>query len=97
MLSAMQTLRQAIIDLLSGAPRSARELSQALGIREKEVCDHLVHIERTAAARHQKLQTLPFACLDCGYVFRDRKRFSRPGKCPHCRGTHIEVPRFQLH
>ncbi|MCG6905202.1 MAG: transcriptional regulator [Desulfobacteraceae bacterium] len=92
----MQTIRQALVELLSGEPLSARELSRILGIREKEVCEHLVHIGRTAGARRQKLLTLPFACLDCGFVFRDRKRFTRPGKCPRCRGTHIEVPRFQL-
>ncbi|HSM75827.1 MAG TPA: transcriptional regulator [Desulfobacterales bacterium] len=92
----MQTIRQALVALLSGEPLCARELSQTLGIREKEVYEHLVHIERTAVARHQKLLTLPFACLDCGFVFRNRKRFTRPGKCPRCRGTHIEVPRFQL-
>lgn len=92
----MQTIRQNIIDLLSGEPLSARQISQILGIREKEVVDHLVHIARTAAARRQKLLILPFSCLDCGYVFRERKRFSRPGKCPRCRSTHIEVPRFQV-
>jgi len=92
----MQTIRQTLIDLLSGEPLCARELSRVLGIREKEVCDHLVHIERTAGARGKKLTTLPFACLDCGFVFRDRKHFTRPGKCPRCRGTHIETPRFQL-
>jgi predicted Zn-ribbon and HTH transcriptional regulator len=92
----MQTIRHAMIDLLCGEPVSARELSRRLGIREKEVCDHLAHIERTAGARRKKLTILPFACLDCGFVFRDRKRFTRPGKCPRCRGTHIEVPRFQL-
>lgn len=92
----MQTIRQALVALLTAEPLCARELSRILGIREKEVCEHLVHIERTAAARRQKLLTLPFACLDCGFVFRNRKRFTRPGKCPHCRGTHIEVPRFQL-
>jgi predicted Zn-ribbon and HTH transcriptional regulator len=92
----MQTIRQALINLLSGEPLCARELSRVLGIREKEVCDHLVHIERTAGARNKKLTTLPFACLDCGFVFRDRKHFTRPGKCPRCRGTHIETPRFQL-
>ncbi len=92
----MQTIRQTLIDLLSGEPLGARELSRVLGIREEEVCDHLVHIERTAGARRKKLTTLPFACLDCGFVFRDRKHFTRPGKCPRCRGTHIETPRFQL-
>jgi hypothetical protein len=54
------TIRRQIISLLAEGPQGARELSQAVHQSEKEVYDHLAHIERrlcfrapsaTAAAR----------------------------------------------
>jgi DNA-directed RNA polymerase specialized sigma subunit len=44
----MGTKRKQIIDLLSKKEMDARELSQAVGIREKEVYEHLPHIARSA-------------------------------------------------
>ena len=46
-----QTVRQQIIAMLTDAEMSAREISQAIGIREKEVVQHLVHVEKTVAAQ----------------------------------------------
>ena len=92
----MQTIRQKIIELLSSAELDARELSQELGIREKEVYDHLAHVARSVKAEKKKLVIHPSSCLQCGFVFEDRKRFTRPGRCPKCRQTHLQNPRFQI-
>ncbi|MBW2038072.1 MAG: transcriptional regulator [Deltaproteobacteria bacterium] len=83
-------------DLLSKKDMSARELSQAMGIREKEVYEHLPHIARSAAAQRKRLIIRPFRCLACGYVFQDRKRFTRPGRCPHCKRSHIQEPTYRI-
>jgi predicted Zn-ribbon and HTH transcriptional regulator len=92
----MQTIRQQMIVLLSKEDMGARELSQAIGIREKEVYEHLSHIARSVAAQRKKLIIQPFRCLVCGYVFQDRKRFTRPGRCPGCKKSHIQEPRYQI-
>jgi predicted Zn-ribbon and HTH transcriptional regulator len=91
-----QTLRQRMIALLGEGEMTAKDLSQALGIREREVFDHLAHISRTVAAQKGKLTVLPIRCLSCGYVFEERKRFTRPSRCPRCRKSHIEAPVFRL-
>jgi hypothetical protein len=96
MYSIMETIRRQIVDLLSNHPLTARELSQALGIREKEVFEHLPFVTRTVAARGRKLEALPFACMACGYVFRGRKRLDRPGRCPSCKSGHVEEPRYRV-
>ncbi|MBN1103858.1 MAG: transcriptional regulator [Deltaproteobacteria bacterium] len=75
---------------------SAKELSQRLGMREREIYEHLAHIAKSAAARGKRLQVPPFACLSCGYVFRERARFTRPGRCPRCRESHIQTPVYRL-
>jgi len=86
----VQTIRQQIIALLSKKEMGARELSQALGIREKEVYEHLSHIARSAAAQGKKLIIQPFRCLGCGYVFEDRRRFTRPSRCPQCKRSRVQ-------
>jgi predicted Zn-ribbon and HTH transcriptional regulator len=40
---------------LSEDEMSARDLSQTIGIREKEVYDHLSHIARSRAAQRKRL------------------------------------------
>lgn len=92
----METIRQQIIVLLSDKEMDARELSQAVGIREKEVYEHLPHIDRSAAAQKKKLVIRPVRCLGCGYIFKNRKRFTRPGRCPRCKKSHLEGPKYRI-
>jgi len=92
----VQTIRQWMIALLSKEEMSSMELSQTIGIREKEVYEHLSHIARSVAAQRKKLIIRPFSCLGCGYVFQDRKRFTRPSRCPQCKGSHIKGARYQV-
>lgn len=93
----MKTVRKQIIDLLNEDAMSAIEISQELGIREKEVYEHLPHIARSVEAQGKKLIIIPSRCLKCGYVFEDRKRFTRPGRCPRCRETLIQRPTYEIH
>ena len=92
----MQTIRQQMIDLLEEEKMGIRDLSQALKIKEKEVLEHLPHIERSIKSMKKKIVITPSNCLACGFVFQDRKRFSRPSRCPRCRDTHIESPMFHI-
>ena len=92
----MQTIRQQMITLLSQGVYSARGLSQMLSIQEKEVYDHLSHIARSVVSQGNRLIVIPSQCLVCDYVFDERKRFTRPGRCPRCKGERIEHPRYQI-
>jgi predicted Zn-ribbon and HTH transcriptional regulator len=92
----VQTIRQQIIELLREREMSARELSQTMRIGEKEVYEHLPHIARSLAAQRKKLVVLPFQCLVCGYVFEERRRFTRPGRCPCCKKAHLAWPMYKI-
>jgi len=94
--SHSQTIRQKMFLLLNEKDMTAREISQAIGIREREVYEHLPHIARSAAAQKRKVTVLPFGCMSCGYVFEERSRFTRPSRCPRCRKTHLETPVYRL-
>jgi len=92
----MGTIRQKIIDLLEEDARDARELSQTLRVPEKELYNNLAHVAKSMNAKKKKLEILPFSCLSCGYVFKDRRRFTRPGRCPKCRDTRVEYPLYRI-
>ena len=91
-----QTLRRQIIALLRGQERDARDLSQALGLKEKEVYEHLVHVERSVASSGGKFIVTPSQCLLCGYMFEARQRLTRPGRCPKCRRSKLQNPFFRI-
>jgi hypothetical protein len=82
--------------LLETGAYTAIELSQELGIAEKEVYAHLPHIAKSVAAQGKQLVIAPSRCLKCGYVFDTRKRFTRPGRCPECRETYIQKPSYGI-
>jgi predicted Zn-ribbon and HTH transcriptional regulator len=92
----MQTIRQKIIDLLSLQEMDVRQLSGQVGIQEKEVTEHLCHIARSLAVKGKKLTIHPAECLICGYLFEKRQRFTRPGRCPRCKKSHLQSPEFYI-
>jgi transcriptional regulator len=95
-LKIMPTIRQKIISLLIEEEMSALDISGEVGIPEKEVIEHLVHIARTVASQNKKVILTPAECMGCGYVFADRMRFTRPGRCPQCKKSHIQSLRFRI-
>ncbi len=90
------TTRKQIATILEHRPLNSIEISQTLGISEKDVLDHLPHISKSAAAEKKKLHIKPSVCIKCGYVFKGRQRFTRPGHCPRCRGTRIKRPVYAI-
>ena len=70
-IQSMLTLRQQLMSLLETGEMTARELSRELKIREKEVYDHLCHVQRTLKNQAKTLHINPFHCLGCGYIFEE--------------------------
>lgn len=83
------TIRQALVQLLTGRSLPVSVLSKEIGRSEKEICAHLEHLQRAKI-----LVIIPAECGDCGYIFDRRARPGKPGKCPRCKGTHIVPPLF---
>jgi len=92
-----RTVRQRMIELLTDARRSSFQLAQLLGIPERQVEDHLPHIVKSLARdRSRRFVLEPSTCSDCGFVFRDRRRLTRPSRCPRCRSEGITAPRYGI-
>jgi predicted Zn-ribbon and HTH transcriptional regulator len=90
------TIRAALRQALRAGPRTARELSGAVGVPEKQVAAHLEHLARSLKASGERLRVEPARCQDCGFTFRKRDRLSRPSRCPVCRSERLDAPRFAV-
>lgn len=94
---AHQTVREAIVEHLRRTRLSVAELSALVGATERDVVDHLTHIERSVEGRPgARFVVDPPRCLACGFDFEGRTRARRPGKCPQCRATRISYPSFSI-
>lgn len=91
-----QTLRRRIMALLSDREMDARGLSEELRVKEKEIYDHLPHVERSVASSGGRFIVNPSECLLCGYVFENRRRLTRPSRCPQCRRSKLQNPSFRI-
>src|SRR4051812_20256749 len=93
---ADDTIRHQIVELLRVERVSAKDISAAVRVREKEVYDHLDHIRRSLARGGERLSVTPPECAKCGFVFEERERLTPPGKCPVCRHEAIIEPLFAI-
>ena len=89
-----ETIRQKIVSILENNNLSAKDISSYVMIPEKDVYDHLAHIQKNK--RDYPLHITPAMCMKCSFVFRKRERLKKPSKCPVCRGTLIEEPLFSI-
>jgi transcriptional regulator len=95
-LERKDTIRRNIIALLEGNTLSAREISVDVRISEREVYDHLEHIQRSVVKSEHMFVVDPPVCRKCGFVFRKRERLKKPGRCPVCRNESITEPLFSI-
>jgi predicted Zn-ribbon and HTH transcriptional regulator len=85
------------MEMLTASLYSARQLANFLGLPERQIEDHLVHIVRSLKRDQTRRFCLePAACRDCDFVFRDRARLTRPSRCPRCRSESIAPPRYGI-
>jgi hypothetical protein len=91
-----ETIRHNIISVLRGHTLTAKDISREVMISEREVYDHLEHIQKTMNKKKQSLILIPASCRKCGFEFRKRDRLKKPGKCPVCRSSFITDPLFSF-
>ncbi len=89
-----ETARRQILALLSERPRTAKEVSADVRIPEKEVVGHLEHLRKSLRREGRRVVVTPAECHACGFVFRKRERFEKPGRCPVCRGESVSEPLY---
>ncbi len=94
--AATQTVRQRIAQLLREEELTAHELSQRAGVAEREVAEHLRHLEHTVSHGAERLRKTAPHCIQCGFTFEARQKHSRPSRCPRCKSERLSPPRFRI-
>ena len=85
------------MELLTGRMLSSRQLAALVGIRERQVEEHLIHIVKSVGRdRSRRFVLEPSECQDCGFVLKDRSRLTRPSRCPQCRSENTTAPRYGI-
>lgn len=95
-LDMKETVRKKIISAIKGKTLSVREISTTVRASEKEVYNHLSHIQKTVHTSKLTFIVSPAECRKCGFSFTKRARLTRPGKCPLCRSETISGPFFSI-
>lgn len=91
------TIRQLIMQRITGTFCSSRQLAELVGVPERQVEDHLTHVAKSVARdRTRRFVMEPSCCRDCGFVFRERTRLTRPSRCPRCRSEALSPPRYGI-
>lgn len=90
------TVRQELAAALRAGPATARDLSRAVAISERDVTFHLEHLAKSLRARGERLVIEPARCLDCGFEFSRREKPARPSHCARCRSARLSLPRFAI-
>ena len=85
--------RRDLVPLLLDRPMSLSQIAREMGESPKEVSQALQHLVRSLRHTSQELRIDPAECRRCGFEF-STERFSRPSKCPQCKGTWIAEPIF---
>jgi predicted Zn-ribbon and HTH transcriptional regulator len=93
---SQETVRQKIVSAIIDRELSVREISVEVSASEKQVYEHLQHIQKTMHKRGNAFVVTPAECRKCGFIFSKRERLKRPGKCPVCRGETISGPWFLI-
>jgi len=91
-----ETIRHGMTAALKGGALSAKDLSGALRVSEKEIYDHLNHIQKSVHESGGILAVTPAECRKCGFVFTKREKLKKPGRCPICKNESIEEPLFEI-
>ena len=93
---ATSTVRERIAQALRGSSLTAHEISVRASVQERDVAEHLRHLEHSLTHQGEQLQTCAPHCIKCGFEFTQRERHSRPSRCPRCKSERISPPSFQI-
>jgi predicted Zn-ribbon and HTH transcriptional regulator len=84
------------MDLLRQEELTAHEISQRARVQEREVAEHLRHLQHSLGHLGERLRTSAPCCIKCGFDFEHRQRHARPSRCPRCKSERIAPPRFSI-
>lgn len=86
----LTTIRKEIIELLKSKELTVKDLSQVMGIPEKEIASHLEHIKKSLNKSGYEIDVVPASCTKCGFRFKKRESMKKPSRCPLCKSENVK-------
>jgi predicted Zn-ribbon and HTH transcriptional regulator len=90
------TVRERIAHVLREGQLTAREISERASVQERDVAEHLRHLEYSLSHGGEQLHMSVPHCIKCGFEFIQRDRHTRPSRCPRCKSERISPPSFMI-
>ncbi len=90
------TRREQIIEILKQTPQTVTQLANFFQLKPKDIETDLEHIKKSVKAKNLKLIIEPTYCEKCNFIFKERSRIRKPGKCPKCNSESISEPVFYI-
>jgi transcriptional regulator len=90
------TVRQRIAELLRSNELTAQQISKQASVAEREVAEHLRHLEHSLAHGGERLRVLAPHCVKCDFAFDQREKHGRPSRCPRCKSERVSKARFSV-
>ena len=90
------TVRQRIAELLRESELTAHEISRQASVAERDVAEHLRHLEHSLLHSGERLRVLAPHCVKCDFAFDHREKHGRPSRCPRCKSERVSKARFSV-
>lgn len=87
--------RKELAEALKDRALSPSEIAELFEMKVRDVEDALDHLAKSAKAQGMKLHVEPARCQKCDFVFKN-ERNKTPSRCPSCKSTWIDEPRFHI-
>jgi predicted Zn-ribbon and HTH transcriptional regulator len=87
--------RRNLIPLLSGNPRTIRQLAQQLRVTPADLEADLDHLAKSLVHGEWRIAVTPAVCRKCGFEFGADK-LRKPSRCPACRATWLTEPKVEI-
>ena len=94
--SEPHSVRQRIAEVLRSGELTAQEISKQASVAERDVAEHLRHLEHSLSHTSERLHVLAPQCVKCGFVFEHREKHARPSRCPQCKSERLSKARFSV-
>lgn len=90
------TVRQRIAELLRSSELTAQQISKQASVAERDVAEHLRHLEHSLSHSGERLRVAAPQCVKCEFAFDHREKHGRPSRCPRCKSERVSKPRFSV-
>lgn len=89
----MSTRREQLVQYLTSAEHTPRDLATLMRSPIKDLLDDLEHVRHSYRG---SFTIKPAVCRSCGFTFEMRGKMATPSRCPTCKSERIAGPWLRI-